>query len=169
LYTRLEAESSCVSTSSPSLITSRSIEEEVHGLSAYKCRKGGTARGAFARDSRAVSAVGVLTNFPVDRQTVSLCRAPPALTKFRLKGRLRCPRSRHVLGRKSEPPSLGSARSCAPDCKSEAKASSTVVARREARMPKVFPTALFTLLPLDSSLVRGSGWLDRSSNGNGST
>jgi hypothetical protein len=53
---------------------------------------------------------------------------------------------RHVLGRVGATLAChGSARSCAPDHESEAKASSTVVARREARIPKVFPTVLFTL------------------------
>jgi hypothetical protein len=51
---------------------------------------------------------------------------------------------RHVLGRVEATIAChGSARSCAPDNESEAKASSTVVARREARIPKIFPTALF--------------------------
>ena len=49
-------------------------------------------------------------------------------------------------------------RACrAPDHENEAKASSTVVARRGARIPRVFPTALFTLdegrLPRLSSSV----------------
>ena len=53
---------------------------------------------------------------------------------------------RHVLGRVGATFAChGSARSCAPDHESKAKGSFTVVARREARIPKVFPTALFTL------------------------
>jgi hypothetical protein len=47
---------------------------------------------------------------------------------------------RHVLGRVGATLAChGSARSCAPDHESKAKGGFTVVARREARIPKVFP------------------------------